>query len=454
MIVFVINKNGEALMPCSNRKARLLLKNKKVKIVNYKPFTVQLLYGSRGHKQETNLGIDVGSKHIGISITSDTSVLAKGQIDLRQDVSGLLKTRSKLRRNRRNRKTRYRRCKNKIHTKRFFKASKRTKKSKWTKIKRGGSFTSSRPDGWLPPSVQSRIDNTCNWINKFYKLLPKCVLHIEVGKFDIQKIENPDIQGTDYQQGTMYGYRNRIAYLIAREKGKCQFCNQPYKKGDGWRLHHIWGKLKDRPKDWALVHESCHKELHAKGLEEILRSKRSKSLKGATYMNIIRKRLFSAFPIAKFTYGNITFQDRCDLNLDKTHYNDAIAITGIKDIKSNEDSIFYIKQFRKKKRSLHEATARKGRTAKNITSKRNSKNTKEQSGIFLNDSVRVLGKMGFISGFTNGCCYVKDIFDEYITIPGKSYKQIDTSLIEVVSHNNNWQFIPHLKERDFLPEQG
>lgn len=426
MLVFIINKNGKPLMPCSNRKARLLLKENKAKIVNYKPFTIQLLYGSTGYKQETNLGIDTGSKHIGIAITSEDKVLMKGQIDLRQDVKQLLETRKILRNSRRSRKTRYRQS-------RF--------------------LNRTRKEGWLPPSIQSRINNTIMWINKFHSLLPKCKLTIEVGKFDIQKIENPEIEGKEYQQGTMYEYRNRIAYLISREKGKCQFCNKEYKKGDGWRLHHIFGKEKDRSEDWALLHENCHKEIHQKCLEKTLQSKKSKSYKESTFMNIIRKRLFNIFPNAKYTYGNITFQDRIDLGLNKTHYNDAVAISGIKQIKENPDSIFFINQFRKKKRSLQEATARKGIKIKNILSKRNSKNTKERNGFYLNDMVKVFDKIGFISGFANSGCYIKDIFGESIAIPGKLYRQVSISSLEIIEHNTNWQFIPHLKEGNFLPKE-
>jgi len=428
MVVFVINKHGEALMPCSTRKARLLLKEEKAKIVDYKPFTIQLLYGSSGYKQETRLGIDVGSKHVGVAITSGNNVLAKGQIDLRQDISKLLETRKILRRSRRNRTTRYRQA-------RFL------------------NRTASKKEGWLPPSIQSRIDNTVMWINKFYNLLPKCKLSIEAAKFDIQKIENPSIEGKDYQQGTMYEYRNRIAYLIAREKGKCQYCDKEYQKNNGWRLHHIFGKEKDRPSDWALLHEKCHDEIHVKHEEDILRKQKSKSYKDSTFMNIIRRRLLTIFPNADFTYGNITFQNRCDLNLDKSHVNDAIAITGIKQIKENPDSIFFINQFRKKKRSLHEATARK-RKKGNTLSVRNSKNTKSLNGFTLNDQVNVYKKIGFISGFTTNACYIKDIFGKYITLPEKSYKQVSFSNIKKVSYNNNWQFIPHLKEGDFLPEIG
>jgi len=428
MLVFVINKNGEVLMPCSNRTARLLLKTQKAKVVNYKPFTIQLIYGATGYTQETNLGIDIGSKHVGVAITSGNNVLVKGQIDLRQDVSKLITTRKILRRSRRNRKTRYRQA-------RFL------------------NRVSTKKKGWLPPSIQSRVNNTVNWINKFYNLLPKCTLHIEVGKFNIQKIENPNITSEGYQQGTMYDYRNRIAFLIARESNTCQYCKEKYRKGDGWRLHHVWGKEKDRPQDWALIHESCHKEIHKKKLESVLQKHKSKSFKEATFMNIIRIRLFNIFPKAKFTYGNITFQDRIELNLDKTHYNDAIAITGIKNIKLNPDSLFFIKQFRKKKKSLHEATARKTKNG-NTESKRNNKNTKSLNGFNLNDCVRVFDKIGFISGFTSGACYIKDIFNNYITIPNKSYKQINFSLLKVLSYNNNWQLIPHLKEGDFLPKEG
>ena len=72
----------------------------------------------------------------------------------------------------------------------------------------------------------------------------------------------------------------------------------------------------------------------------------------------------------------------------------------------------------------------------------------------MNDRVEVFGKIGFITGFTQGGCYVKDVFDSYIKIIGKSYKQIPISQVKVLEHNNNWQFIPHLKEGDFLPNVG
>ena len=92
MLVFVINMHGEALMPCKPSKARKLLKQNKAKIVQYNPFTIQLLYGSSGYKQEVTIGIDLGAKHIGIAIQSQNKVISKGKIELRQDVKSNLET--------------------------------------------------------------------------------------------------------------------------------------------------------------------------------------------------------------------------------------------------------------------------------------------------------------------------------------------------------------------------
>src|SRR5699024_12749122 len=103
--------------------------------------------------------------------------------------------------------------------------------------------------------------------------------------------------------------------------------------------------------------------------------------------------------------------------------------------------MFRIKQFRKKKRSLHEATARKGRKNKNVTSKRSEKNTKRLKEFYLNDKVRLFGKIGYITGFTGTSgAYVKAIDGDYITIPNKNYKQVGLRQLTRVRHSNEWQF--------------
>jgi hypothetical protein len=131
-------------MPCSQRKSRILLRDKKAKIVQYKPFTIQLLYGSYGYKQKVAVNVDLGAKNIGLAVTSEENILAKGEIKLRDDVKANLESRKIYRKSRRNRKTRYRKARflNRIATKK---------------------------EGWLPPSIQSRIDNTFFWIDKYMR---------------------------------------------------------------------------------------------------------------------------------------------------------------------------------------------------------------------------------------------------------------------------------------------
>ena len=410
-------------MPTTPQKARKLLKQNKAKVINYKPFTIQLLYVTGEAKQPINIGIDLGAKYIGIAIQSENNVLAKGEIELRQDVKSLLETRKIYRSNRRNRKTRYRPA-------RFL------------------NRVSSKKKGWLPPSILSRIDNTFMWIDKFTNLLPNPKVSIEVGKFDVAKMINPKIEGVDYQKGQTYGYYNVRYFVFARDSYTCQVCK---KKDKILQTHHIKYVSKggsNRADNLITVCTDCHtSKNHKEGgvlYDWMIKNKKVKTYKEATFMNTIRQRVFQKYPNANIVYGSWTTPRRKELSLEKTHYNDAIAISGIESIRHNVDETFKIKQFRKKKRSLYEATARKTRKTPNKTQKRNSKNTKYQNGFYLNDKVRLFGEVGFISGFTSGGCYVKDIENSYITIPDKAYKQVSFKHLEFINHNNSWQFIAHL----------
>ena len=105
------------------------------------------------------------------------------------------------------------------------------------------------------------------------------------------------------------------------------------------------------------------------------------------------------------------------------------------------DEWLLIRQFRKKKRSLHEGVPRKGRKEPNRIQKRNSKNTPYYRGFYLNDKVSVFGKSGYITGFTNSGAYVKGVDGEYIVLPNKSYKRVNIASLKFICHNNNWQYI-------------
>ena len=145
-MVYVLNQNGQPLMPTENHaKVRILIKNKKAKMVKKCPFTIQLTYDSTNYTQEITLGVDSGSKHIGLSATTKSKVLFESDIELRNDIVDLLSTRRQNRRTRRNHKTRYR-------------------KPRFNNRK--------RKDGWLAPSVQNKVDSHLTVIRKVHEILP------------------------------------------------------------------------------------------------------------------------------------------------------------------------------------------------------------------------------------------------------------------------------------------
>ena len=416
-----MNMRGDPLMPCTQKKARILLKEGKAVIYKYDPFTIQLTYATGETKQDCHIGIDTGSKHIGMAITSENKVLFKGEIELRQDVKSNIDTKHIYRRSRRNRKTRYRQP-------RF--------------------LNRKRSDKWLPPSLQNRVDHTFHWIDTFCSLVSDPILHIEVGKFDTAKMINPEINGVDYQHGQTYGFFEERYFVFARDNYTCQCCGKS--KDKVLQTHHIIYRSNggtDRVDNLITVCTDCHtSKNHQKG--GILykwqeQHKKVKQYKEPPFMNAIRKRIFARYPNAHTTYGSETTPHRKELGLEKTHYNDAITISGITNIKEDPKEWLLIKQFRKKKRSLHEATARKGRKEPNCFQKRNSKNTPFYRGFYLNDKVKVFGhgQIGYITGFTSGGAYVKNVDGEYITIPNKSYKQVSIKYLKLLSHNNNWQYV-------------
>lgn len=417
--VFVLNKHGEALMPCRRSKARKLLRDNKADAIKQHPLTIQLRYGSSGYTQQVDVGVDSGQNTMGLAIVSQNKVLWQGEVSLRQDVKGLLDTRRSYRRGRRQRNTRYR-------------------KPRFNNRK--------RKDGWLPPSVESKIQHNIRWIGRINSLVPNSTLHIEVGKFDMQKMKNPFIQGLGYQQGNLYGYENVKYYVFARDNHMCQICK---KKNVPLQVHHIKYRHlggTNRVENLLTVCTNCHThQNHQKGgkLYKLMKKnkKASTTYKGATFMNILRRRLFDAFPDAHFTYGYKTAVSRTQLGLQKGHFNDAIASTSPDKIVEQPNTVVLIKQFRKKKRSLHEATPRKGRKVKNVNSRRNKKNTPESKGFTLNDFVRTLdGRKGYIQGFaSNGnATYIVDIHGNY-QLHNEKYKNTPLGQVIKVSSHNTWR---------------
>jgi N6-L-threonylcarbamoyladenine synthase len=147
-------------MPTTQRKARILLKQKKAKVICYEPFTIQLLLATGETKQDIVLGVDAGSKTIGLSATTEKQEIYSAEVEMRTDIVELLATKRQYRRSRRNRKTRYR-------------------KARFQNRK--------KPEGWLAPSIQNKIRLHMSIIEKLYKILPISKTIVEVASFDIQK---------------------------------------------------------------------------------------------------------------------------------------------------------------------------------------------------------------------------------------------------------------------------
>lgn len=411
-------------MPCSNRKARILLKEGKAKIHQYNPFTIQLIIPTGETIQNVSVGVDTGAVHIGIAVTSENKILEKGEVELRDGIHKSMTLRFTLRRSRRNRNTRYR-------------------KSRYLNRKRN-------INKWLPPTIQSKIDATFRWIDEFCSLVPDPKLYIEVGKFNPHKMINNDIQDEEYQQGQCVGYYDVRYFVFARDNYTCQVCK---KKNKILRTHHILYKSKggtDRADNLITVCTDCHtSENHKEGhilYDWMIKSKKVKQYKEPTFMNIIRKRIFQKYPQAIITYGSETSPYRKKLGLEKTHYNDAIAIAKIKNIKVNDNDYFYIKQFRKKKRSLHETYPRRFRKNKNINSVRNNKNVPYRNGFYMNDMVECERKIGWIYGFSGGengkNCIVRDIYGNIIKTQNMSERNVNVAMkdLKFICHNNNWQY--------------
>ena len=477
MKIFVIGRNGLGLMPTTPRKARILLKEGKARIVRKVPFTIQLTIKTGCATQQVYVGIDTGSQHIGAAVTTDREVLSKAEYSLRSSMEkkSLLEMRKQYRRGRRYRKVRYRKPKFKPHTKRIYHEEPvdRTKvivdrdgkhrtvhfKSHWEKKVIG--YTTNRREGWTPPSIASKIGHHIRIIGRYREALPpKAALRIEAARFDIARIKDPSVHGEMYQRGRMYDYENVKAYVFDRDGYRCRVCGAKAgtKRPDGTTVkliaHHTDYRSEgstDNPDRMAAVWDACHTgKAHKPGgilYQWMLEGKRfSRGYRDMTFMNILRRRLFKAFPDAEFTYGNITAADRKALGLEKSHANDAEAIAFPEHKLTDTEETVYYQQVRSRKRSLHEATARKGRKEPNRTAKRNRKNTVSvtigrkgnRRTFFVYDRVVYRGQAGWISGFTGQSAYVKDKNDRYIKAPGKAYNQVNLSELKVISHSHNW----------------
>lgn len=335
-MVYVISQSGKALMPTSRHgKVRHLLCEGKARVVRCEPFTIQLLYDSKEYTQPVTLGVDAGTGHVGLSATTENTELFSSEVTLRRDIQELLSTRREARRTRRQRKTRYRaprfdnRC---------------------------------RPDGWLAPSVEQAVQSHLSLIRKVHAILPVTETIIEVAQFDTQLLKNPDIVGTEYQQGEQLGFWNTREYVLFRDGHTCQHCHGK-SKDKVLNVHHIESRQTggNAPDNLITLCETCHKAYHQRKIQ--LKVKRGASLRDAALMNVMRWTVYNRakeeFGNVRLTYGYITKNTRIRHGLEKSHAIDARCISG-HPLASSSDTLWLMRQRRRHNRQIYKANTLKG----------------------------------------------------------------------------------------------
>ena len=369
-MVYVLNIEGKPLMPCKEAKARKLLKENKAKIYKKEPFTIQLLFICENQTQDITLGVDAGSKHIGLSATTKEKELYAADVELRNDIVDLLSTRRQNRRTRRNR-LRYRkpRFNNRVHSKK---------------------------NGWLAPSVEQKIQTHFKVVEDIHKLLPITKIVVETASFDIQKIKNPEIHNEEYQQGEQLEFWNVREYVLFRDNHTCQCCKGK-SKDKILNVHHIESRKTggNAPNNLITLCEACHKGYHNGTVELPKTIKRGMSFKDVAFMGIMRwsfyNRLKEIYPNVFMTYGYITKNIRIKNNLPKDHYIDARCISG----NPNAEPLgyyFYQKKVRCHNRQIHKANILKG------GKKKLNQASYLVKGFRLFDKVEFEGQVCFIFG--------------------------------------------------------
>ena len=412
MFVYVLDNLGRPLMPCKASKARKLLKLNKAKVKKMTPFTIQLVNPSSCYKQDVTLGIDTGSKHIGVSATTYSQELFACELTLRDDIVDNLSKRRMLRRSRRNRKTRYRKA-------------------------RFNNRGNTRTEGRLMPSAKQRLNSHIQLVLKVSKILPISKIVVETASFDIQKIKNPQISGTQYQEGEQLGFSNIREYVLARDNHVCQCCKGK-SKDSILEVHHIETRKVggNAPNNLVTVCRTCHQKHHDKNDSLTFKFKRGQVFRDASAVSQMRKMVFkelkTIFPDIPIynTYGYITKYNRIKSNLPKQHAVDALVITGNLNVKPL--GYFYKgKQNRNHYRQLHEMLPKKGAIRPPVIL------PKFIYGYQISDKVLCNGKVGFISSRRqSGSFAVKDINGDFIrrNITYKKLKLIEqrTSLMFAV----------------------
>lgn len=332
MAVFVVDRHKKPLMPCSEKRARKLLARGRARVHRLMPFSIRLVDRTVNESalQPVKIKLDPGSQTTGIAVVRESETVddATGEIHTTahvlnllelhhrgQQISASLTARRQMRRRRRG-NLRYRKP-------RF--------------LNRGNKNT-----GWIAPSLQHRVDTVSAWVNRFQLLAPITGMAQELVRFDLQQMENPEISGIEYQQGTLAGYETR-EYLLNKWNRECAYCGA---KNAPLQIEHITPKAKggsNRISNLTLACTDCNQR---KGSQKIsvflvkdpmrlarIQAQAKRPLKDAAAVNTTRWALFNTLkntgvPVTMWSGGRTKF-NRAQLNIPKTHALDAACVGNI-----------------------------------------------------------------------------------------------------------------------------
>lgn len=306
-MVFVLDTNKQPLNPCHPARARKLLRDGKAAVYMAQPFTIILdKVVDETPEKKYRVKIDYGSRHTGIAILKEDNVCWLGQLEHRTDIKKNIQQRGGYRRRRRSANLRHRepRFNNRV-----------------------------RPNGWLPPSLISRVNNIETLIRRLTKLVPIGNISYENVKFDTQLMHNPNISGVEYQQGTLFGYEVR-EYLLEKYGRRCIYCGA---EGVPMEIEHLTPRSRDGSNRISNLGIACHVCNQKKGnmtAEEFgfpnIQKKSIANLRDATLVTATRWKVLDVLksfglPV-ECGSGARTKLNRIHLGLPKEHYYDACCV--------------------------------------------------------------------------------------------------------------------------------
>lgn len=329
MSVYVLDKQKKPLMPCSEKRARKLLSTGRAVVHKRFPFTIRLKDRRQAEStfQRAEIKLDPGSKTTGLAVViqGENQKVVKNLVHIvhrGHQISEALAQRAAFRCRRRN--------------------------QLWHRPAR--FYNRTKPKGWLAPSLRHRVDTTLAWVNKLNRLLPDVEVYVERVKFDTQLINNPDISGVEYQQGTLWQLDVK-EYLLYTHQHTCQYCHgeskdpilevehvHPRSKGGGNRIGNLTLACRrcNTDKDaltleqWsATLGRSALDKARAKGIERVKQG-RVKTQRDIAAVNATRNSLFygllnRGYVVSTGTGGMTKFNRQLH-SIPKDHALDAVCV--------------------------------------------------------------------------------------------------------------------------------